>query len=65
MGNDKPDGYPIPAQNPMGKGMGMNFYPCVRVWVQISIRSLFTGGRIIALPDPLPSLATMAEVNRN
>jgi hypothetical protein len=54
MWNDKPDGYPIPAWNPTGTGTGMNFYPWVRV--QISIRSLFAGGRVIALPDPLPSL---------
>jgi hypothetical protein len=52
MWNDKPDGYPIPARNPMGMGTGMNFYPRVRVWVQISTRSLFTGGRVIALPNP-------------
>jgi hypothetical protein len=26
MWNDKPDGYPIPAQHPMGTGMGINFY---------------------------------------
>jgi hypothetical protein len=53
MWNDKPDGYPIPAQNPMGMGTGMNFYPWVRV--RISTRSLFAGGRIIALPDPNPT----------
>jgi hypothetical protein len=53
MWNDKPDGYPIPARNPTGTGM--NFYQWVRV--QISTRSLFTGGRVITLPDPLPSLA--------
>jgi hypothetical protein len=51
MWNDKPDGYPIPARNPTGMGTGMNFYPRVRVWVQISTRSLFAGGRVIALPD--------------
>jgi hypothetical protein len=52
MWNDKPDGYPIPARNPTGTGM--NFYPWVRV--QISTRSIIAGGRVIALPDPLPSL---------
>jgi hypothetical protein len=52
MWNDKPDGYPIPARNPTGMGMGMNFYSRVRVGVQISTRSLFAGGRVIALPDP-------------
>jgi hypothetical protein len=58
MWNDKPDGCPIPARNPTGMDTGMNFYPQVWVWVQISTRSLFAGGRIIALPepDPLPSL---------
>jgi hypothetical protein len=56
MWNDKPDGYLIPAQNPMGTGTGMNFYPWVRVRVQISTHSLFADGRVIALPDPLPSL---------
>jgi hypothetical protein len=50
MWNDKPDGYPIPAQNPTGTGM--NFYPWVWVRVQISTRSLFASGRVIALPDP-------------
>jgi hypothetical protein len=54
MWNDKPDGYPIPAWNPTG--MGINFYPRVRVQVQISTRSLFAGGRVIALLDPLSSL---------
>jgi hypothetical protein len=56
MWNEKPDGYPIPTQNPMGTGTGMNFYP--RVWVRVRIftRSLFSAGWIIALPDPLPSL---------
>jgi hypothetical protein len=52
MWNDKPDGYPIPARNPTGTGM--NFYLWVRV--QISTRSLFAGGRVITLLDPLPSL---------
>jgi hypothetical protein len=56
MWNVKPDGYPIPAQNPIGMGTGMNFYPRVWVQVQISTRNLFTGGRVIALPGPLPSL---------
>jgi hypothetical protein len=55
MWNDKPDGYPIPAQNPMGMGTGMNFYPRVRVWVQIFTRSLFADGRVIVLPDPNPT----------
>jgi hypothetical protein len=36
-------------------GTGMNFYPWVRVWVQISTRSLFTDGRLITLPDPNPT----------
>jgi hypothetical protein len=31
----------------------MNFYPWIRV--QISTRSLFTGGRVIALPDSNPT----------
>jgi hypothetical protein len=48
MWNDKPDGYLIPAWNPMG----MNFYPRIRVQVQISTRSLFADGGVIALPDP-------------
>jgi hypothetical protein len=39
---------------PMDMGAGMNFYPRVRI--QISNRNLFAGGRVIALPDPLPSL---------
>jgi hypothetical protein len=44
-------------------GTGMNFYPRVRVQVQISTRSLFTGGRVITLPDPLPSLGgTLAHI---
>jgi hypothetical protein len=55
MWNDKPDGYPIPARNPMGMGTGMNFYPRIRVWVQISTRSLFAGGRVIALPNSNPT----------
>jgi hypothetical protein len=55
MWNDKPDGYPIHAQNPTGTSTGMNFYPWVRVRVQISTRSLFTDGRVIALPDPNPT----------
>jgi hypothetical protein len=54
MWNEKLDGYPIPARNPTGTGTGMNFYPWIRV--QISTRSLFAGGRVIALPDLLPSL---------
>jgi hypothetical protein len=33
-------------------GTGMNFYPRVRIQVQISTRSLFADGRVIALPDP-------------
>jgi hypothetical protein len=53
MWNDKPDGYPIPARNPMGTGM--NFYPWVRVQVQISTRSLFADGRVITLPDLNPT----------
>jgi hypothetical protein len=53
MWNDKPDEYLIPARNPTGTGTGMNFYPWIRV--QISTRSLFTGGRKIALPDPNPT----------
>jgi hypothetical protein len=53
MWNDKPDGYPIPARNPMGTDM--NFYPLVRVRIQISTRSLFAGGRVITLPDPNPT----------
>jgi hypothetical protein len=40
-------------------GTGMNFYPWVRVRVQISTRNLFAGGRVIALSDPLPSLIVM------
>jgi hypothetical protein len=55
MWNDKLDGYPIPARNPTGTGTGMNFYPRVRV--QIFTRSLFIDGRVIALPDPNPTLA--------
>jgi hypothetical protein len=39
------------TRNPMGTGM--NFYPRVRV--QISIRNLFTGGRVIAIPDLNPT----------
>jgi hypothetical protein len=54
MWNDKPDGYPIPARNPMGTGTGTNFYPRVRV--QISTRNIFADGWVIALPDPLPFL---------
>jgi hypothetical protein len=54
MWNDNPDGYPIPAWNPMGTGT--NFYPRVRV--RISTHSLFADGRVIALPDPLPSLSS-------
>jgi hypothetical protein len=34
-------------------GTSMNFYPWVRV--QIFTRSLFTGGRVITLPDPNPT----------
>jgi hypothetical protein len=52
MWNDKPDGYLIPARNPTGTGVGMNFYPWVWVQVRISTHSLFTDGRVIALPDP-------------
>jgi hypothetical protein len=58
MWNDKPDGYPIPARNPMGTGM--NFYLWVRIRVQISTRSLFTGGRVITLPEPDP-LSSLVE----
>jgi hypothetical protein len=53
MWNDKPDGYPIPAQNPTGTGM--NFYPRVRVRIQISTYNIFAGGRVIALPDLNPT----------
>jgi hypothetical protein len=53
MWNDKPDGYPIPAQNPMSTGT--NFYPQVWIQVRISTRSLFAGGRVIALPDSNPT----------
>jgi hypothetical protein len=49
MWNDKPDGYPIPVQNPTG--MSMNFYPWVWVRVWISTCNSFAGGRVIALPD--------------
>jgi hypothetical protein len=57
MWNDKPDGYPIPARNPMGTGTGTDFYPRVWVWVWVRIftRNPFTGGRVIALPDPNPT----------
>jgi hypothetical protein len=61
MWNDKPDEYPIPDQNPTGTGM--NFYPRIRVRVQISTHNLFTGGRVIALPDPLPSLHIKAHTD--
>jgi hypothetical protein len=54
MWNGKSDGYPILARNPTGTGM--NFYPRMWVRVQISTCSLFAGGQVIALPDPLPSL---------
>jgi hypothetical protein len=27
----KSNGYPIPTKNPMDMGMGMNFYPRIRV----------------------------------
>jgi hypothetical protein len=54
MWNGKSDGYPIPARNLTGMSTGMNFYQ--RVWVRISTRSLFAGGWVIALPDPLSSL---------
>jgi hypothetical protein len=37
--------------NPMG--MDTNFYQWV--WVRISTHSLFTDGRVIALPDPNPT----------
>jgi hypothetical protein len=44
-------------------GTGMNFYPRVRVHVQIFTRSLFTGGWVITLPDLLPSLdGTLAHI---
>jgi hypothetical protein len=70
MWNDKPDGYPIPARNLMGTDTGMNFYPWV--WVQISTRNLFAGGRVIALPDlnptrchPYTSMSQQGETNFN
>jgi hypothetical protein len=44
MWNDKPDGYPIPARNPMGTGT--NFYPWVWVRVQIYTRNLFANGQV-------------------
>jgi hypothetical protein len=62
MWNDKPDGYPIPAQNPTGTGTGMNFYPRVRV--QISIHSLFVDERIIALPNLNPTRYHPYELGR-
>jgi hypothetical protein len=62
MWNDKPDGYPIPAQNPMGMRTGMNFY--LRVRVQISTRNLFVGGRVIALSDPNPTRCHSYELGR-
>jgi hypothetical protein len=34
----------------------MNFYPRVRIWIQISIHNLFADGWVITLPDPLPFL---------
>jgi hypothetical protein len=56
MWNDKSDEYLIPARNPMGTSMSMNFYPriCVHVW--ISTCSLFTNGWVIGLPDPNPTV---------
>jgi hypothetical protein len=45
----KSNGYPIPTKNPMDMGMGINFYPRIRVW--ISICDLFIDGWVIALPD--------------
>jgi hypothetical protein len=42
-------------------GTDMNFYPWVRVQIQFFTRSLFIGGRVIALPDPLPSLSTKSQ----
>jgi hypothetical protein len=62
MWNDKPDGYPVPARNPMGMGTGTNFYPHVWVRVRISTYGLFTGGWVITLPDPLPSLITRKSI---
>jgi hypothetical protein len=54
MWNDKPDVYPIPARNPTGMGTDMNFYPRVRIRVQISTRILFTYEQIIILSDLNP-----------
>jgi hypothetical protein len=39
----------------MGTGTDMNFYPQVWVRVQISTRSLFVDGRVVALPDLNPT----------
>jgi hypothetical protein len=54
MWNDKPDGYPIPAQNPMGTDTGMDFHPWIWICVQISIHNPFTNGQVIILPDSNP-----------
>jgi hypothetical protein len=53
MWNDKPDGYPIPTQNPIGTDTGTDFYQWV--WVQISTRNHFADGWVISLPDPNPT----------
>jgi hypothetical protein len=53
MWNDKSDGYPIPARNPTGTST--DFYPQIWIRVQISTRSLFADGWVIALPDPNPT----------
>jgi hypothetical protein len=53
----KPDGYGYGYEFlSTDIGTGMNFYLYVWVQIQISTRNLFTGGRVITLPDPLPSL---------
>jgi hypothetical protein len=56
----KLDGYPITTRNLTGMGMCTDFYTWIWVCVWVSTHDLFVGRRVIALPDPLPSLDALA-----
>ncbi len=45
----------VPDTRPKPDGYGYKFLPVGTGMVQISTRSLFAGGRVIALPDPNPT----------
>jgi hypothetical protein len=48
-------GYPTPIRCPMDTGMGINFYPRVWSWVEMSYTHEYHCGRTFALPIPYPT----------